>query len=80
VTNTGWVTTRHVVELIEKILKPDRRFEFWQDDAEFYRVAAKTPRSNCVMDTSKLLATGIRIRPVEEALEDSLRNWQPEQS
>jgi dTDP-4-dehydrorhamnose reductase len=80
VTNTGWVTTRHVVELIEKILKPDRRFEFWQDDAEFYRVAAKTPRSNCVMDTSKLLATGIRIRPVEEALEDSLKNWQPEQS
>jgi len=78
VTNPGFVTTRHVVELIEKYLKPGRKFEFWQDDAEFYRVAAKTPRSNCVMDISKLLAAGVKIRPVSEALEDSLRQWKPE--
>jgi dTDP-4-dehydrorhamnose reductase len=78
VTNPGFVTTRHVVEAIEKILKPARKFEFWASDEEFYKVAAKTPRSNCVMDVSKLLATGVRIRPVEEALEDSLKNWQPE--
>jgi len=78
VTNPGYVTTRHVVELIEKHLKPARKFEFWQNDEEFYKVAAKTPRSNCVMDVSKLLATGVNIRPVEEALEDSLRKWTPE--
>jgi hypothetical protein len=79
VTNPGFVTTRHVVELIEKILKPARRFEFWASDEEFYRVAAKTPRSNCVMDISKLQAAGVKIRPVEEALEHSLKNWKPEQ-
>ena len=78
VTNPGFVTTRHVVQLIEKILKPDRRFQFWESDEEFYRVAAKTPRSNCVMDISKLLAAGVKIRPVEEALEHSLKNWKPE--
>ena len=78
VTNPGFVTTRHVVELIEKHLKPAKRFEFWASDEEFYKVAAKTPRSNCVMDTAKLLATGVKIRPVEVALEESLRNWQPE--
>ena len=78
VTNPGFVTTRHVVEQIGKFLKPPRKFEFWQNDAEFYKVAAKTPRSNCVMDCSKLLATGVKIRGVEEALEDSLRNWKPE--
>ena len=61
--------------MIEKILKPNRSFEFWKDDSEFYRVAAKTPRSNCVLDVSKLLGTGVKIRPVEEALEDSLRRW-----
>jgi len=74
VTNTGWITTRHVVKLIERILRPNRQFEFWSDDAEFYRFA-KAPRSNCVMDVSKLLATGVTIRPVEEALEHSLENW-----
>ena len=78
VTNPGFVTTRQVVDLVEQILKPARRFEFWQNDTEFYRKAAKTPRSNCVLDASKLLATGVKIRPVLEALEDSLRNWKPE--
>jgi dTDP-4-dehydrorhamnose reductase len=78
VTNPGFVTTRHVIEVIEKILKPKRKFEFWKSDVEFYKVAAKTPRSNCVMDVSKLLAAGVKIRGVEEALEHSLKNWKPE--
>ncbi len=78
VTNPGFVTTRHVVELIEQRLKPAKKFEFWASDEEFYRVAAKTPRSNCVMDVSKLLRAGIKVRPVAEALEDSLKNWVPE--
>jgi dTDP-4-dehydrorhamnose reductase len=78
VTNPGFITTRQVVALVEKFLKPAKRFEFWASDEEFYKVAAKTPRSNCVMDTSKLLAAGVKIRPVEEALEDSLKNWKPE--
>jgi dTDP-4-dehydrorhamnose reductase len=78
VTNPGFVTTRHVVEQIEKILKTVKKFEFWASDEEFYKVAAKTPRSNCVMDTTKLLAAGVKIRGVEEALEDSLKSWKPE--
>ncbi len=78
VTNPGFVTTKHVVQLIEKILKSAKKFEFWASDEEFYKVAVKTPRSNCVMDTAKLLAAGVKIRGVEEALEDSLKNWQPE--
>ena len=65
ITNPGFVTTRQVVEMIQKILKPKRKFEFWPNDEEFYRVAAKTPRSNCVLDVSKLLATGVKIRPVD---------------
>ena len=78
VTNPGFVTTRHVVEQIEKFQKPARKFEFWASDEEFYKVAAKTPRSNCVMDATKLLAAGVKIRGVEEALEYSLKNWKPE--
>jgi UDP-glucose 4,6-dehydratase len=78
VTNPGFVTTKHVVQLIEKYLKPAKKFEFWASDEEFYKVAAKTPRSNCVMDVSKLLAAGVKIRGVEEALEHSLKNWKPE--
>lgn len=77
ITNPGFVTTRQVVEMLEEILRTGRRFEFWKNDEEFYRVA-KAPRSNCVMDVSKLLATGVRLAPVEEALERALRQWTPE--
>jgi hypothetical protein len=63
---------------IEKILKPARKFEFWANDEEFYKTAAKTPRSNCVMDVSKLQSAGVKIRGVEQALEDSLKHWRPE--
>lgn len=75
VTNPGFVSTRQVIAMIERILKPARPFEFWQDNAEFYRIGAKTPRSNCVLDVSKLLATGVKMRPVEQALEAALRGW-----
>jgi dTDP-4-dehydrorhamnose reductase len=78
ITNPGYITSHQVVRMIERILQPARKFEYWKDDAEFYHLAAKTPRSNCVLDVSKLLAAGVKIRPVEEALEYSLRNWIPE--
>ena len=66
-----------VVEMIQRILKPDRRFEFWRNDGEFYRFGARTPRSHCILDVAKLLAAGVEMRPAEEALEDSLHNWRP---
>ena len=76
VVNPGAVTTRQIAELIQRILKPERGFEFWESDEEFYRFGAKAPRSNCILDVSKLLALGIKMRPVEEALEDALQRWQ----
>jgi dTDP-4-dehydrorhamnose reductase len=78
ITNPGYITTRQVVEMIQEILKPGRSFEYWRNDDEFYRIAAKTPRSNCVLDVSRLLATGIKLRPVTEAIEHSLKNWKTE--
>ncbi|HMJ25555.1 MAG TPA: sugar nucleotide-binding protein [Pyrinomonadaceae bacterium] len=75
VANPGAVTTRQIVELLERILKPNRRFEFWQDDQEFYRFAATAPRSHCILDVSKLLAAGVKMRTVTEALEDALFRW-----
>ena len=77
VTNPGYITTRQVVGMVQKILQPKRPFEFWASDEEFYQFAAKTPRSNCVLDTSKLLSVGVTLRPVEEALEAALKDWRP---
>jgi dTDP-4-dehydrorhamnose reductase len=75
VTNPGHVTTREVVALIRKTGVSTKDFRFFADEAEFMRTAAKTPRSNCVMDTRKLAATGIRLTEVHEAVERDLRRW-----
>jgi dTDP-4-dehydrorhamnose reductase len=80
VTNPGFVSTRQVVAIIEKVLRPNRTFEFFASDEEFYRTAASTPRSNCVLDVSKLQRAGVSMRPVEEALDDALKRWTPNAS
>ncbi len=75
VTNPGQVTTREVVELIKKAGVSHKDFKFFQDEAEFMRTAAKTPRSNCVMTSAKLAATGIKMTEVHTAIERDLRRW-----
>lgn len=75
ITNPGSVTTREVVHLIKKILGIEREFEFWSSDDEFYKMGAQTPRSNCILEIDKLLGTGIRMRPVTDALLDALKRW-----
>lgn len=80
VTNTGFVTTKRVTELIQQYLLPSKRYDFFADESEFMQLAAKTPRSNCVMDNSKLLNAGIQIRDVETAIIDSLQSWEPEEN
>jgi len=77
VTNPGWTSTRQIIEAILEISKPDRKFEFWTEE-EFQKFGVKSPRSNCILDTAKLLATGVKMRPIAEAIAASLKHWQPE--
>jgi dTDP-4-dehydrorhamnose reductase len=74
-TNPGAVTTREIVDLIKKSGIWDGEFRFFTSEDEFMQVAAKTPRSNCVMSSEKLLRTGIQLTEVHEAIERDLRNW-----
>ena len=76
VTNPGHVTTREVVDLILKSGVCRKDYQFFRSEDEFMHVAAKTPRSNCVMSSAKLASVGIRMTPVREAVESSLRQWQ----
>lgn len=78
VTNPGAITTREVVELIHQSGVSRKEFQFFANEAEFMRLAAKTPRSNCVLDTAKLQQAGVRMTEVHEAIERALRNWQKE--
>lgn len=77
ITNPGYVTTREVVELIQESGVCTKTFNFFKDESEFMEKAAKTPRSNCIMSSEKLAATGITMTPVKDAIRQALKNWLP---
>ncbi len=73
ITNPGFITTREVVEMIERELKINREFSFFESEQEFMTFAAKTPSLNCIMDSSKLLRTGIQMSEVHTAVTQALK-------
>ena len=77
-TNPGSVRTSEVVEIIKRHLPFDRDVRYFADEDEFMQVAAATPRSNCVLDTTKAAGAGLAMRPVTEAIVDALENWRSE--
>ncbi|MCH2203653.1 MAG: sugar nucleotide-binding protein [Fuerstiella sp.] len=74
-TNPGAVTTRRVIELAQKHGLSDKEFDFFESEAEFMQTAANTPRSNCVLDSSKAVAAGLSLSHVDDALEKAMKNW-----
>ena len=77
-TNPGSVTTRQVTEWMIKEGLTDKKFKFFNSEEEFMTKAAIAPRSNCVLDTIKAEKAGIAMRPVEEAMIDSIRRMRLE--
>jgi UDP-glucose 4,6-dehydratase len=74
IVNSGSVTTSWVAQkLAQYNIRND--FSFFQDEKEFYEFGAKAPRSNCILDNSKLLSAGVKIRGTKEAIEESLKKW-----
>lgn len=72
-TNTGSITTRQVTQWMHEEGVTDKEFQFFEDEEQFMSKAAKTPRSNCVLDTTKAEKAGIGMRPVEEAMRESMQ-------
>ena len=75
VTNPGAITTHEVVEHIKKSGVCVKEFTFFKNEDEFMHVAAKTPRSNCVMNSEKLARVGIQMTEVHEAVARDLKTW-----
>lgn len=72
-TNKGSIKTSQVVEWMKEEGVTDKEFNFFDSEDDFMAKAAIAPRSNCVMDTTKAEKCGIVLRPVEDAVRDSLR-------
>lgn len=75
VTHPGYFSTEEAAELVAKKLKPGWKPQFWADDHEFYAQGATTPRSNCILDSAKLARAGLPLRPLRQAVEETLEEW-----
>ncbi len=83
VTQPGAITARMVTEwmleererrVAENLPNPFREaYSFFESEDEFMELAAKTPRSNCVLQTEKLAAAGISLTPAEAKVRECLR-------
>ena len=56
----------------------EKEFSFFDNEQDFMDRAALTPRSNCVLDTTKAEKAGFGMSPVEDAVRDSLRKMKKE--
>lgn len=77
-TNPGVSSTSAVVRMLKHYVCPDKEFTPWESEHAF-REATVARRSNCLLDSSKLLRAGVNLRPVGLALQDALQNWSPRQ-
>ena len=74
-TNPGTVTTKDVVAMIKRHGLAAKEFRFFDSEDQFMQQAAKTPRSNCILDTTKAESLSLPMRPVAEALEIAMQQW-----
>lgn len=74
VTNKGSVTTKEVTELMKEHLQlNNKKFEFFTNLDSFMQDVT-APRSNCVLDTSKI-EQYIKIRSAKEAIAEALSKY-----
>lgn len=73
ITNKGHLNASDVTSLIKKHLLPDKEFHFFEKYRHFLKVTT-APRSNCILDTSKL-ENYMPVRSAQEAMEDALSKY-----
>lgn len=77
VVNPGAATARQIATAVKRILHTGWKSEFLENPAGASLQPSQAPRNHSLLDVTKLLSTGIKMRPLREALENSLKNWQP---
>ena len=74
-TNPGNVRASEIVKMIHEAGLTNREFKFFASEGEFMEIAAKAPRSNCILDCGKALSAGLHLSDVHVAIRNALANW-----
>ncbi len=75
VTNPGSVTHRELMALYREFVDPQHSCEFISTE-ELYRLGlARAGRSNCVLNTDKLIRAGVKIPPIKERIREVMAEY-----
>jgi len=76
--NEGTISPYRIMELYREIVDPSHSFEHLPLPAQSQ--VTKVGRSNCILATGKLKGEGIQMRPIEEAVKESLKEYKKSSS
>lgn len=74
ITNTGYISAYDIFEKLKKTIMQNKRATFLTMD-EFYKKISSMPRSNCVLNNSKILSLGFKMPEVNESIDECLKEW-----
>lgn len=80
VVNPGAICTQDIIQRIQRILRPAHQLQLLIYNNGDDPNGEKILRSDCILDISKLLKIGIKLRPIEEAIDKALHHWQSDSS
>jgi len=76
VVNPGPVSVNQVIQMIRRIRKTSQRFQLFVYESMPLSTEPVFPRSECILDNSKLARAGVKLRDARDALEHALERWE----
>lgn len=75
VANPGTIKHKEIIQMYEEIVDPNHKNE-WIAESDLVKLGlAKKKRSNNFLQSDNLIALGIKMRPIKEAMRDTLQKY-----
>lgn len=74
ITNPGSISSQEIIEKMKKTIAKNKNFELI-NDKDFYQTCASLTRSNCILNSQKILDAGIKMRSIHDSIDYCLNNW-----
>jgi dTDP-4-dehydrorhamnose reductase len=74
IVNSGSLTTESLIGKLKNTIAKNKNFNIISEK-EFYSSCVITPRSNCILNNSKILKCGIQLDHINDSIDKCLKNW-----
>ena len=78
-TNPGGISAKTILEIAKTYGITKSKYEYFENLEEFNKTV-KSPRSNCLLDSSKIMNEGFGLLNIQESVETCFKNWKNRKS